>query len=118
ILPTKADMKIQTNIIDHTFMVVNVGSSMVFDFVSYNKPCAYINYNPDVTEIKKDIHQIYKYVHFRSMPEENAVIWLNNRKEIPDKILKAKSGSFHQTVLAAGKWFEKINLHPPEYASK
>lgn len=87
-MSTKEDIKLQTNIIRHSFMVINVGSSMVFDYIAYNKPCAYINYNPKVIDLKKDIHKIYKYVHFRSMPSAKAVLWLNSKEEIAEKIYK------------------------------
>src|SRR5690606_15462237 len=45
ILPKKEDLKLQINTILHTKAVVNLGSSMVFDFAVFNKPCLYINYD-------------------------------------------------------------------------
>jgi hypothetical protein len=45
ILPTKEDLILQMNTIFHTELVVNLGSSMVFDYVAFGKPCAYFNYN-------------------------------------------------------------------------
>ena len=43
ILPTPEDIILQVNTITFTEMVINLGSSMVFDYVVHNKPCAYIN---------------------------------------------------------------------------
>mgnify|MGYP000300712310 CR=1 FL=1 len=44
-MPQKEDIKLLANTIRNSFLIVNIGSSMVFDAISHNKPCAYINYN-------------------------------------------------------------------------
>jgi hypothetical protein len=38
VLPTAEDLDLQVNTIAHTEMVINLGSSMVFDYISYDKP--------------------------------------------------------------------------------
>ncbi|WP_431243036.1 UDP-glycosyltransferase [Flavobacterium sp. P21] len=53
ILPTQSDINLQMNTIHHTEMVINLGSSMVFDYAAHKKPCAFINY--DVTNKKTRI---------------------------------------------------------------
>lgn len=117
ILPTKEDSILQLNIIAHTELVVNLGSSMVFDYAAHKKPCAFINYNP----IKKDrnwsVERIYDFVHFRSMPND-AVVWLNSPNEIADKIEMMLNGEAKKVVVKAQEWFEKINQHPAQDASK
>lgn len=118
ILPTPEDVILQTNTIAYTEMVINLGSSMVFDYVAYNKPCAYINY--DVVERvlpNWSVKKIYNYVHFRSIPNKKAVIWLNNSEEIGFKIDNALNNST-ETVGFAKSWFEVINQHPPQDASQ
>jgi hypothetical protein len=118
ILPTKADMVLQTNTIQHTEMVINLGSSMVFDYAAYKKPCAFINYDVEVKVDKKwSVSKIYKYIHFRSMPNKNAVIWLDSSNTIADKIEFALQQP-HHSIEDAQSWFEKINRHPPEESSK
>ncbi|MEO8236826.1 MAG: UDP-glycosyltransferase [Flavobacterium sp.] len=118
ILPTQADITLHANTIAHTEMVVNLGSSMVFDYVSFKKPCAFINY--DVAN-KKDknwsVIKIYNYIHFRSMPGKESVIWLNSSEEIAQKIKDGLSNS-NATIDNAQKWFEKINQAPPQLASQ
>ncbi len=117
ILPSKEDMILQQETIQHTELVINLGSSMVFDYVAYNKPCAFINYDAKDKKIKDwSVEKIYKYVHFRSMPSQESVLWLNNPTEIASKIeiaLKDKT----KTVNHAKDWFKIINLHPLENAS-
>ena len=90
---------------------------MVFDYAAHNKPCAFINY--DVADkVDKDwsVSKIYQYVHFRSMPNKNAVLWLNSPKDIKQKIKLGLEQSV-QTIENAQKWFEIINQHPPENVS-
>jgi hypothetical protein len=117
VLPTKEDMLLQTNTILHSEMVVNLGSSMVFDYASYQKPCAFINYDV-ANRVDKEwsVSKIYKYVHFRSMPEIKVVIWLNSANEIADKI-KFGLEQKNDIVKNAQNWFEIINQIPPENAS-
>lgn len=117
ILPTQADLELQMNTIAHTEMVVNLGSSMVFDYALFNKPCAYINY--DVRHSANTgwrVENIYKFVHFRSMPSKNAVVWLNDPGEIAAKIASALSSD--ENVKAANSWFGIINRQPSQDASK
>ncbi|MDD5151087.1 MAG: UDP-glycosyltransferase [Flavobacterium sp.] len=118
ILPTPEDVILQANTIVHTEMVINLGSSMVFDYAAHNKSCAYINYDVDNKVLPNwFVSKIYKYVHFRSMPNEKAVIWLNNPSEIAFKIEKELNDS-KETVRYAKNWFEIINQNPPQEASQ
>ncbi len=117
VLPTAEDLDLQVNTIAHTEMVINLGSSMVFDYISYDKPCAYINY--DVTDsIQPDwsVEKIYRFVHFRSMPSRESVLWIDSPKSIVAVIRKGLDDS-GQTVREAKRWFERINEHPPQDAS-
>jgi hypothetical protein len=112
ILPTIEDVKLQINTILHTKAVVNLGSSMVFDFASFNKPCLFINYDVERKNQKSwSTKKVYDFVHFRSMPVGKEVIWLNSKQEICTKIETALGGA-QETVAHANVWFKKIN-HPP-----
>lgn len=117
ILPTKEDVALQQNTIFHTEMVVNLGSSMVFDYVSYDKPCCFVNYDTECTaDSNSSVKKIYNYVHFRSMPHKNAVIWLDSPEEIADRI---ETGLLNpeSNVAAAKEWFQVINEQPIQDAS-
>lgn len=116
ILPMKEDQILQTNIIAHTFMVINLGSSMAFDYASHGKPCAFINYNPK-GEMPKDVNVIYNYVHFRSMPE-GAVFWVNGRKEIGNIIKQVLKKKEMKVVYKAKEWLNIINQNPYARASE
>ena len=118
VMPTAEDLKVQVNIIANCEMVVNIASSMIFDFVAFKKPCLYINYNAE--NKKKDdwsSQTIYNFVHFRSMPNEASVVWINDPNEIASKIeMMLKDSKI--TVNHAKEWFKVINQHPPQDASE
>lgn len=117
-IPTLEDFTLQANLAEHTALVINVGSSMVFDFVAHNKPCAYLNYNPEGSDTAvKDINTIYKYIHFQSMPDKPAVFWLDNKESIQESIKTAIKAP-EAIIKGAQMWFEKIALHPPEETTK
>ncbi len=118
ILPTPEDIDLQMNTIAHTELVVNLGSSMVFDYVAHHKPCAFINYDVDQKRITNwSVKKIYNYVHFRSMPNKEGVLWINSPKEIAEIIEKGIT-SPSSVIENAQKWFEVINQQPPQEASK
>ena len=117
IMPTKADTELLVNTARHTELVINVGSSMVFDFVCHEKPCAFINYD----SMKRNhptwnIDHIYKYVHFRSMPNRDSVYWLNSSEEIAAIIEKAMNSDNKKVIENAHLWHSKI-VNGPKKAS-
>ena len=119
VLPTKDDDTLLSSIAEHSEMVVNLGSSTVFDFVAHQKPCGYFNYNQHVQlNPKWDIFKCYQFVHFRSMPSKDSVFWINNPEEIAETIEKMLSDNSEKVIQNAQLWFEKINQHPPELASE
>ena len=62
---------------------------------------------------------IYNYVHFRSMPNKEAVIWLNNPDEIKAKIVQAlQKEQVANTIQNAQLWFDKIVAQPADQASE
>lgn len=118
VMPTAEDIALQVNIIYNSEMVVNIASSMVFDFVAFNKPCLYINY--DVKDKRRQdwsSKNVYNFIHFRSMPTKDSVFWINDPKEIADIIEKMLGEDSKKIVTNAQLWFEKINQHPAEMAS-
>ncbi|MCA6422540.1 MAG: UDP-glycosyltransferase [Flavobacterium sp.] len=119
VLPTKEDDILFSSLAEHTELVVNLGSSTVFDFVSHKKPCGYFRYNQRVRLNKKwDIFNCYKFVHFRSMFSNNSVFWMDNPNEIQNKLEQILEKDTSEIIKNAQKWFEIINQHPPEKASE
>ncbi|WP_438968720.1 UDP-glycosyltransferase [Nonlabens sp.] len=117
-LPLLEDGKLQASIVHYTAFVMNIGSSMVFDYVIHDKPCVYFNYNPaEIVPLKKDVNVIYNYVHFKSMTSPDAVVWINNKKELKSKMEVLLSNP-KATVHAAQEWFNKIVASPQRDASQ
>lgn len=118
ILPTKEDLELQVNTILHSKAVINLASSMVFDFAVFDKACIYLNYNVENKQNEAwSPQKVYNFVHFRSMPSQNSVIWLKSKEEIKAKLELALKGT-PEIVKEAQKWFEKINCQPSEKASE
>ncbi|WP_124980916.1 glycosyltransferase family protein [Nonlabens xiamenensis] len=118
IMPTKEDFALLVNTCHHSALVVNICSSMVFDFVIHNKPTIYPNYEqPQLKKGIRDIGQNYKYVHFRTMPKD-AVVWAYEKEDIYQGIkdlIKHKENP----VPVCHQWYGVIN-HPerPDHASE
>ncbi|MFC4817351.1 hypothetical protein [Flavobacterium sp. GCM10023249] len=90
IYPLFEDVKLLVSTAYYCDVVLNVGSTMAFDFGMFNKPCIFINYDQPQKKVKKwSVDTIYQFEHFKSMPDSRAVIWLNNKEEIVSKIHKA-----------------------------
>lgn len=118
VLPTQADVDLQMNTITYTELVINLGSSMVFDYVAHDKVCAFINYDVSHKKILDwSVKKIYNYVHFRSMPNHKSVLWIDSPEAI-DGIIENAIATDSLVVENARKWFEIINQHPPQEASK
>jgi len=119
ILPTKDDLVLQMNTIYHSELVINLGSSMVFDYVAFNKPCGFINYDVSNLDYPNwSVKKIYNFIHFRSMPSKDSVFWINNSSDIETVIENMLNKDSNKVVKNAQNWFQKINQHPPQMASE
>ena len=83
VYPSLEDISLLVNTVYYSEFVVNVGSTMAFDFFMFDKPCVFINYDQqDQTDSDWSVKTIYEFQHFKSMPNKQAVFWLNNKEEI------------------------------------
>jgi len=108
--PKYEDIDMQINLSHHCNLVVNLGSTMALDFATYNKPCLYLDYNPS-NDNNWSSKIIYRFQHFRSMKNYDAVGWIKNKNEISEIVLKALSKpddiATHRTI-----WMQDLVLHP------
>ncbi|TCN56406.1 UDP-glycosyltransferase [Flavobacterium circumlabens] len=94
VYPSIEDVKLLISTAFYSDIVVNVGSTMAFDFAMFNKPCVFINYDQPVKNIKEwSVKTIYQFQHFKSMPDKEVVIWLNHKDEIVEKLTLQKNCS-------------------------
>ncbi len=118
ILPTKEDLALLHNICAHTELVTNVCSSTVFDFVAHQKPCIYFNYEqPQLKKGIRDIGQNYKYVHFRSMPSQEAAVFCTNKADLESLVEKIITGKL-SNVSECEKWYAIVAGPTPTQASQ
>ncbi|SCX92580.1 UDP-N-acetylglucosamine:LPS N-acetylglucosamine transferase [Nonlabens sp. Hel1_33_55] len=110
VMPTKADFARLVNTCYHSEMVVNICSSMVFDFVIHGKPTIFPNYEqPQLKKGIRDIGQNYEYIHFRSMPDrEKSVVWAYNKSEIYEGIKGLLDGALNPVSITK-QWYEVVN---------
>ena len=95
IYPLPADNKLLVSTAFYCDIVVNIGSTMAFDFAMFKKPCIFINYDQETQENPNwSVKTIYQLQHFRSMPSKKAVLWLSSKDEIVSILNQAiKEGS-------------------------
>ncbi|CAH8295246.1 UDP-N-acetylglucosamine:LPS N-acetylglucosamine transferase [Mariniflexile fucanivorans] len=118
VLPAKEDLKLLYNVCEHSEFVTNVCSSTVFDFVAHNKPCIYYNYEqPQLKKGIRDIGQNYKYVHFRSMPSDQAAVFCTNKNDLEGLVQQILDGKL-SNVSEGKKWFEIVAGKTPTKASE
>jgi hypothetical protein len=83
IYPLPEDVKLLFSTVYYCDVVVNLGSTMAFDFGIFDKPCIYINYDQeDKVNQNWSVRTIYNFQHFKSMPAKDCVIWWNKKEEI------------------------------------
>jgi len=120
VMPTKEDFALLVNTCYHSELVVNICSSMVFDFAIHGKPTIYPNYEqPQLTKGIRDIGQNYEYVHFRSMPDrEKSVIWAYDKYDIYKGIKGLLDGELNPVPITR-QWYEIVNKpESPEKANE
>ncbi len=118
VFPAKADLQLLHNVCAHSELVTNVCSSTVFDFVAHNKPCIYYNYEqPQLKKGIRDIGQNYKYVHFRSMPSQQAAIFCTDKKQLANQIEAILKGEL-SNVSEGKKWYAIVAGETPTQASE
>lgn len=106
IYPLREDIELLFSTAFYSDVVVNVGSTMAFDFAMFHKPCIFINYDQEVKYNKEwSVHTIYEFQHFRSMPDKNCVIWWNKKNEL-SQIIGKDMKSYSST--AVNNWLIKV----------
>jgi hypothetical protein len=116
IYPTYNDFYLLVNTVKHSDLVINLGSTMSHDFAVLNKPCLYLNYDP-VENSKFKVQDVYKFQHFRSMKNIEAVGWINSKEDFIPKIIETLENP-QETGKDKKLWMQKIVKHPLNENSK
>lgn len=119
VMPLPEDTALLLDTILHTELVVNVASSMVFDFALFDKPCIYMDYIQQGREGSSwRSANVYGLVHFRSMPATNAVFWAKDPNHIKEILRESLSGKANEVVGNAREWFKVIHAPEPQKTSE
>ena len=103
IYPLPDDVKLLVSTAYYSDVVVNLGSTMAFDFGMFKKPCIYINYDQEVkVNPNWSVQKIYNFQHFKSMPSKNVVVWWQQKEEINQLLSDLK---WNQST---NNWIEKV----------
>lgn len=114
--PSYNDLQLLVNTIRHSDAVINFGSTMAHDFAVFKKPCLYLNYNPTNDSVYK-VEKVYKFQHFKSLTELDAVGWINQKSEITSKI-KLVLENPKEVGKDKKVWMEKIVKYPLQDCSE
>ncbi|OOG74596.1 hypothetical protein [Algoriphagus sp. A40] len=104
--PLPEDIAHLVNLSYHCATAVNIGSTMALDFSWFDSPGLYLNY--DHTQGQEwTVNDIYRFQHFRSMGNWDAVVWANSPSEILDQVRKILNQ--HDSVATDRKlWLQRI----------
>lgn len=103
IYPLPEDVKLLVSTAYYSDVVVNLGSTMAFDFGMFKKPCIYINYDQEYkVNPNWSVQKIYNFQHFKSMPSKNVVVWWQQKNIIKQLLLDLKWNE------VTNIWIEKV----------
>lgn len=90
IYPLQEDVSLLVSTAKHCDLVVNIGSTMAFDFAMFGKPCIYINYDQELKRNPQwSVSKVYQFEHFKSMPSRDAVYWFDRKDTIAATVSQA-----------------------------
>jgi hypothetical protein len=115
IYPLPEDVNLLVSTAYYSDVVVNLGSTMAFDFGMFKKPCIYINYDQEVkVNPNWSVQKIYNFQHFKSMPNKETILWWNSKNSLVSLIEPFKSEYDIENI---HKW-SKIIIGNSEKASQ
>lgn len=118
IMPMPEDNELLVNTVHNSQIVFNVASSMVFDFYSMGKPCCYFNYNPVETDLNVwTIKRVNAFIHFRSMPSKEGVLWINSFEDIEIRLKEYFANPSTWNHDQTKSWFNTVINQPFDQAS-
>lgn len=95
------------NLVAHSELVINIGSTMAHDFGMFNKKALYLRYDQDgVNDF--NIETIYGYQHFQSMKNLDVIYWLRSKEEIKNTLKEILTGDTFKKI---SDWTNVIAEH-------
>jgi hypothetical protein len=116
-IPTMADIALLANVVNHSDVVINLGSTMAMDFAVFDKPGIFIAYDPSSRNGIWTVKTTYRLPHLRSAHELQPVYWARGREELADLVVRALENPQEKSG-ARQEWLRKHVMHPLNRASE
>ena len=114
---TLEDTQLLVNLCFHCKTAINFGSTMALDFAQFDKKVLYLNYNhPQINSEEWTSEIFYRYTHFESMNDLEAVYWVNHKSEILEKVTQALKPK--QDIRDLKLWENKVSPEPQKTVEK
>lgn len=116
-VPGRADLALLANLVRHSDLVVNLGSTVAMDFAVHDKPALYVRYDPGGIDARDwDVSAIYRLPHFASVRQTDPVGWVDRRADLAPAVAGALADP---GAHAAGRraWLELEVAHPLDRAT-
>lgn len=117
VVPQWEDIALLVNIVYHSDMVVNVGSTMAMDFAIYDKPALYIAYDPAGIDRSWSIDNLYRKLHFKTVHALQPVYWARSLSDLGTAVLRALEHP-REKADARAAWLNLHVHHPIDQASE
>lgn len=111
VVPKWEDVALLVNVVRHSDLVVNVGSTMAMDFAVYDKPAVYIAYDPEGIDRTWTVHDVYRKIHFRTVHALQPVYWARSPGELGTVVLHALEHPSEKSP-ARRAWLS-LHVHQP-----
>ena len=117
IVPTRDDVALLVNVVCHSDLVINVGSTMAMDFAAFDKPAIFIAYDPPSPDAHWSFENIYRLPHFKTTHQLQPVHWARSRKDLRSVVLHALAHP-EEKAEARRRWLHLHVEQPMDLASQ
>ena len=117
IVPTRADVALLANVVFHSDLVINVGSTMAMDFAAFDKPAIFIAYDPPSPDPHWTFENIYRLPHFKTTHALQPVHWARSRAELAAVVRQALAHPEEKSE-ARRRWLHLHVEQPMDGASR
>jgi hypothetical protein len=117
IVPTREDVALLVNVVCHSDLVINVGSTMAMDFAAFDKPAIFIAYDPPAPDAHWSTKNIYRLPHFKTTHELQPVHWARSRGEVAAVVMHALAHP-EEKAEARRRWLHLHVEQPMDGASR
>ena len=117
IVPTREDVALLANVVAHSDVVINVGSTMAMDFAAFDKPAIFIAYDPPGKDGQWSFEHIYRLPHFKTTHQLQPVHWARSRDDLAAVVVHALEHPAEKSE-ARRRWLHLHVEQPMDQASR